>query len=471
MATPANRTPVRIARGTYSNLNGSVADLREGEICYATDQNAIYVVEGGVLTPISLASSTANAAYIREITGIDQHGEPIGHTDRTDSTISFDDSTLTFSIAPVGASFDVWCKGIKYTKTSTETLTIPNTTGLYYISYTSLGVLQYSTSYFDWANVTPTAYVYWNATTGTAPYFADERHGIVLDWATHEYLHRTRGAAFANGFSVSNYTLTGDGTANSHAQIDLSDGTFFDEDLEVNIVHSNTPTANTWEQDLQGPGQFPVMYLSGTSWIMDSPTDYPIKDGTTYPVYNLLSSGTWSTVESTANKFLIQYIVASNNLNYPVFSLMGQDVYDNIGEAQSALFSDMVLTNFPSVEFRPLYKLVYQIGAYGNAVNARLRDILDLRTISAVSGGGTGVSDHGALAGLSDDDHLQYLHVSVDRSITANISTSGTLATTDTTGTTSATTGSLVVGGGIGVAENVYVGGSIENATIDCGSY
>ena len=51
MPTPATRTPVRIARGTYSNLNSSIADLQEGEMCYATDQNTFYVIEGGSLTP------------------------------------------------------------------------------------------------------------------------------------------------------------------------------------------------------------------------------------------------------------------------------------------------------------------------------------------------------------------------------------------------------------------------------------
>ena len=49
MTTPAVRTPVRVARGTYANLNASIADLQEGELCYATDLNKIYVVEGGAL--------------------------------------------------------------------------------------------------------------------------------------------------------------------------------------------------------------------------------------------------------------------------------------------------------------------------------------------------------------------------------------------------------------------------------------
>ena len=49
MPTPSNRTPLRVARGTYSNLNSSVSDIQEGEICYATDQDKLYVKEGSSL--------------------------------------------------------------------------------------------------------------------------------------------------------------------------------------------------------------------------------------------------------------------------------------------------------------------------------------------------------------------------------------------------------------------------------------
>ena len=49
MPTPSTRTPVRVARGTYSNLNSSFSDLQEGEVCYATDQNKLYVKEGSSL--------------------------------------------------------------------------------------------------------------------------------------------------------------------------------------------------------------------------------------------------------------------------------------------------------------------------------------------------------------------------------------------------------------------------------------
>jgi len=61
MPTPANRTPLRVARGTYSNLNSSVADIQEGEICYATDQDKLYVKEGSALVSTQAALPATNA--------------------------------------------------------------------------------------------------------------------------------------------------------------------------------------------------------------------------------------------------------------------------------------------------------------------------------------------------------------------------------------------------------------------------
>tara|TARA_B100000405_G_scaffold301233_1_gene262224 strand:- start:710 stop:1237 length:528 start_codon:yes stop_codon:yes gene_type:complete len=64
MPTPSTRTPLRIARGTYANLNGSVADIQEGEICYATDQDKLYVKESGSLVATGAIANNAvlNAA-------------------------------------------------------------------------------------------------------------------------------------------------------------------------------------------------------------------------------------------------------------------------------------------------------------------------------------------------------------------------------------------------------------------------
>ena len=61
MPTPATRTPLRVARGTYSNLNSSVSDIQEGEICYATDQDKLYVKEGSSLVSTQASLPATNA--------------------------------------------------------------------------------------------------------------------------------------------------------------------------------------------------------------------------------------------------------------------------------------------------------------------------------------------------------------------------------------------------------------------------
>ena len=72
MPTPSTRTPVRIARGTYSNLNSSIADLAEGEICFATDEDKLYVVESAALVeqPGLSTAQTFNAGQRGAISAI-----------------------------------------------------------------------------------------------------------------------------------------------------------------------------------------------------------------------------------------------------------------------------------------------------------------------------------------------------------------------------------------------------------------
>ena len=91
MPTPANRTPLRVARGTYSNLNSSVADIQEGEVCYATDQNKLYVKEGSALV------STQAAAV--DLSGYAQDSD-IGSTIQAfDADTAKTDAAQTFTAA------------------------------------------------------------------------------------------------------------------------------------------------------------------------------------------------------------------------------------------------------------------------------------------------------------------------------------------------------------------------------------
>lgn len=367
----------------------------------------------------------------------DATGEPMGHADRTESTISFDSSNRIFTIAPVSTSFDVWCAGTKYTKSSSVTVTLPTTSDFYYIYFDSSGNLQYKTTYFTWHTETPTAYVYYNADSPTESFLFDERHGITLDWQTHEYLHRTRGAVLANGLSISFYgTLsTNDGSSDDHYKVKISNGTFFDEDLEVGITHAASPSG-VFEQYISpasGGGKFPALYKFGSSGLFrlstgSDVTEAPFRLTTSVPQYNLDTSGTWSLANVPNNKFFGVWLVATNTAYNPVIAITGQTTYDNLTQAENnEVWNALNLSDLPLVEYRPLYRLIYEYNStYTNTAKSVLRHVLDVRELGAAEGAqGVVQNDHGNLFGLGDDDHYQYVHIGEPRTISADHTFSG----------------------------------------------
>ena len=77
MPAPSTRNPIRPARGNYADLNSNVANLYEGELCYAVDQDVLYVVEGGAL--ISVSSSQAGSDELVTNISNAQFGESLNY--------------------------------------------------------------------------------------------------------------------------------------------------------------------------------------------------------------------------------------------------------------------------------------------------------------------------------------------------------------------------------------------------------
>lgn len=146
MPTPSNRTPLRVARGTYSNLNGSVADIQEGEICYATDQDKLYVKEGGSLvsTQATIDPDTVYTDVVQTFTAA-QRGAI---------------TTLT-SGATVTPDF---AASNNYTLTLDQNLTIDNPTNLTAGQSGSIFLVQDATG-----SRTAAWGTYWDFAGGTAP--------------------------------------------------------------------------------------------------------------------------------------------------------------------------------------------------------------------------------------------------------------------------------------------------------------
>jgi len=92
MSTPATRTPIKLARGSYSNLYASIDDLQEGEIIYAEDQNQLYVKEGSQLIDVTgdggSGSGSTNLSYTTSGAGLSLVSSSGSNTDLPAATTS-----------------------------------------------------------------------------------------------------------------------------------------------------------------------------------------------------------------------------------------------------------------------------------------------------------------------------------------------------------------------------------------------
>ena len=161
MPTPSNRTPLRVARGTYSNLNSSVADIQEGEICYATDQDKLYVKEGSSLVSTQVdVSGKANTSDIG--TTIQAFDADTAKTDVAQTFTAAQRATITTLTSGATVTPD-FAASNNYTLTLGQNLSIANPTNLTAGQSGSIFLVQDGTgsrtaswgSYWDFAGGVP----------------------------------------------------------------------------------------------------------------------------------------------------------------------------------------------------------------------------------------------------------------------------------------------------------------------------
>ncbi len=431
---------IRLRRSATAGNAPTTSQIDLGEVAINTHDGKIF-----------LKRNQSGTERIVDVTAPLEANEPMGHNDVSESSISFTNATRVFSIAPTSTRFDVWCQGIRFAFTSTQSTTIPNTNGLYYVYFDGNGVLQNkaaSSADINYKTEVPTAILYWNGSV--ASFVFDTRHGITLDWQTHEYLQKTRGAVVASGFTALTYSTTGDGTANSHAQFGLgTDGVFYNEDYKVSISHSASPS-NLFEQSITTAGEFPILYRNGTGgqWTRTTATSYPVKFSTGNLIEYNVSGASWSSAQVSSGNFGVYFIVATSDIDAPIVSIQGQGNYATEGEAMKAEFEDLDLGNddasnapkFPRNDVRPLFKLIFQANStYTNAPKARLVDLIDLRqNVSVELTGAQGSS----IAVTAPESNIIY--VSKDGDDTNTGTTLGTAKTTIKSALSVATTGTVI---------------------------
>lgn len=329
--------------------------------------------------------------------------DPTGFVDRTSSELSFSDVNLRLSLAvkSPATEFKYYINGVLYTKNTTQTADITDTEGLwfFYFNGATLTAVQGSFPGFDKVIV---AIIYWNATSNTAIFIGDERHGCGMDYVTHGYLHQTIGARFSSGLGIT-INVAGDGDTDSHAQLALDNGDIYDEDILVEIRDG---ASGLFVQDLTPIAQIPVFWRSGANgdWKKDAATDYPMKQGTDRIQYNLFSVGTWSATDITVNgRYAVMWILATNEIDNPVIAILGQGDYSNLAAAQAASYTELSLGTLPTKETKLLYKLIIQTSStYTNVPSARFREVTDFRQTTTGPVGTPVITNHNSLSGRSD---------------------------------------------------------------------
>ena len=357
--------------------------------------------------------------------------DPTGYPTRATSQISFDDASRTFTIEPLlpATSFTYYITGVKYTISTTKTTVVPNASGVHYVYFDNTGELA-STDTFDVSLLTTkgyTAAVYWNQAAEKATYVADERHGMQMDGSTHFNLHTSLGTQFISGLALSNIVADGNGDSNTHAQLDVGPGVIIDEDLRHSICNTGSAVDSfDLVQHLTPIAQLPVLYRLGANavWHFKTADNFPlIYNGTagytgTLPPFNEFVGGAWQLTPVTNNNFVLIHLLATNDINHPVVALQGITQYPTKPSGRDAILAELgQYSGLPFEEFVPIASLIFECRtAYANTPKARIRltdagtDYVDWRaldTFSSTTGRG-GITDHGNLSGLLDDDHPQY---------------------------------------------------------------
>jgi RNA-binding protein YhbY len=305
------------------------------------------------------------------------------------STLSKVDGTRTFTITPVGVSYDIWVRGVKFTKTVAENVVWPDVEGIHIFYFDTDSILSTTQDSTTISNVILgdgciVAGVYWDATNNIAVSFADERHGLQMDGATHLYLHRTVGAKYVSGGALANFSVDGTGNNATDAQFAVENVIFYDEDL----IHDSS----TSSQVLSLPAQIPIVYRNGANgdWRLKTSDTYPlIYSGTAgytgvsgLPAYNQWTGAVWQLTEVSNNQYFLMHYYATSNITQPIIGIVGQAIYGSALSARTGaeveISSLQGTIRLLAQEATPLGTVIFQVSvAYGNVPKARIRSTED----------------------------------------------------------------------------------------------
>ncbi len=382
--------------------------------------NQVMTTDGsGNLTFVTLAASfvsIADAAGYFDATDVEGATQEIGQELLVHKLNGFEDATKvalsddsgdppTLTLTFTGEVF-WWSDGVRYSDTGTDAIQISDVSGTHVIYYdggalTSIanpthaqvdGVIR-AKAIVSW--------IYFNANDGSATYKAVETHGCRMSGETHHWIHDIVKAAYREGGTLSGYTL---GVASDVAiSFDVTDIVFYDEDIEVEIT--NGSAAVQYEQVLTGDAEIPVAYKDAVdqSWVEQAASTLPYLIGSTPRIQYMDKDNNYARTEVTNNDFCSYWLVATNDWQYPVKMIPGNQQYTTANDANTNAPDEILeLENLPEQEYIVLYQFVMRDGS-GGTTNARIYSITDYRGNRLTGSAAGSATSHIALTDLNSD--------------------------------------------------------------------
>lgn len=344
------------------------------------------------------------------------------------SQISFDNGLRRFTIEPKApfTSYRFWVQGVPYTKSAAETIDITDTEGLHVIYYDVGGTLAMIANPTDAQVGTAIrekalcAWVYWDADSNAQIYFANERHGVVMDGIDHEMWHWRFGAYLLSGGTLATIAPDESGDLDAHAQFGAVTSLLLDEDLTTMAL----PVASTVG--------LPVFWRSGAAgnWRKTVNAGFSVlTTGTGRMAWNEWTGAVWQQTELTNGDYALAHVFLTNDNATPFVAVMGQARYTTLGAARVGATTEMnalILSGIPAREWTACASVIFQTSnTYANAVKARVRTTDDgfdyVSWInSGISPSSGAIQLHNDLDGLNDGDY-QHLTAANATQLTTNV--------------------------------------------------
>jgi hypothetical protein len=396
-AGPITVDTVTTSGVTYPTTNATQAVMEAG-----TDTTTRYMTAQNVKQAIEYIGYQGVGSITGDLNGFEN---------RTTSSLTFNQGTRTLTLTPIGTCV-VWSKGKKITIGSALTYTFANASFNQFIVFNPTSQVLEAKSTPDFFNDITVAHIYWDSINARSVVVGDERHASSRDTQWHYSKHNEVGTVWKSGGDLT--YIVNDST---NVGLSLTSPIIIaDEDLEHSITHNSSPSGY-FQQILTGSATLPTIYLNNGDYVTTTPNTLPWISGNSTARYNSISGGMGSLSDAGEGKFVNYWIIATNDMINPVKALMGRVSHNDL---MSAFEERFLSYGMPFAEFVPLYQVVLQTSAAytGNSARVKISAVREITSHHTVTTDLNGLS-HSGFSDLTKDDHLQYMHISTARTITA----------------------------------------------------